>query len=223
MPKNFREAKRILPVVHQQKKFTIYCHCPYEGKTIQLEACGYKPFQSVKRARRLEWEHVVPAQAFGQSFIEWREGSPRCKTRKKSYKGRRCAETNPEFSRMEANLYNLFPEVGELNGMRSNFSMAELGTAEELTGIQFGKCKATIHNRKFEPMDFAKGTVARVYLYMESTYPGRGIISEKNQKLFEAWDTQYPVEPWECAWYQKVQSVSNVDNLILKNRCVVKR
>lgn len=149
----------------------------------------------------MEWEHVVPAQAFGQSFVEWRESSPKCKKGSRQFKGRKCAETNPIFQKMEADLYNLFPEIGELNGLRNNFSMAAL------TGSQydFGDCKAKIEDKKFEPMDFAKGIVARTYLNFEHQYPGHGVISNKNEKLFEAWNKTYPITELECKRWKALE------------------
>ena len=34
---------------------------------------------------------------------------------------------------------------------------------------------------------------SRIYFYMHAAYPGRGIISKKNRRLFAAWDRQDPV------------------------------
>lgn len=116
---------------------------------------------------------------------------------------------------MEGDLYNLWPEVGELNGLRSNFSMAEIPGDDG----EFGGCKAKVVDRKFEPMDFAKGTVARTYLYMEQAYPGRGIISEKNRKLFAAWDKQHPVTEWECLRAERIRVKQGNANPILAERC----
>ena len=43
----------------------------------------------------------------------------------KRYKGRRCAsKVSLEFRLMEADLYNVQPAIGEVNGRRSNYSMA---------------------------------------------------------------------------------------------------
>lgn len=216
--RHFRQAKRFANEIHQAHPYTIYCNCRYQGHAIDLKSCGYKARKDAKRAERLEWEHVVPAEAFGHSFLEWREGSPLCQHKGKSYKGRKCAENNPEFSRIEADLYNLWPEVGELNGLRNNFSMAELGAEKSGVG-DFGGCKAKIEDRKFEPMPQAKGRVARVYLYMDQSYPGRGIISEKNRKLVEAWDKLHPVDEWECQRAKKIQAIQGNENPILKARC----
>ena len=103
----------------------------------------------MKRAQRIEWEHVVPAHAFGQSFKEWREGHPDCVTQSgKAYKGRKCAsKVNIEYRRMEADMHNLFPAIGEVNGDRSNYSMAILPGEPRL----YGKCDVEISSRKIEP------------------------------------------------------------------------
>jgi len=213
---NFAQAKKLASRIHAEHPFTIYCPCRYSGKTVDLQSCEYSVHKDARRARRLEWEHVVPAEAFGKSFAEWRDGAPHCLKRGKVYKGRKCAGTNTEFSRMEADLYNLWPSIGELNGLRSNYSMASIADAHPLT---FGKCRAKIASRKFEPMDEYKGIVARVYMYMDLTYPGRGVISEKNRPLFEAWDRSYPVNSWECRRANKINEIQGNVNPILAERC----
>ena len=211
----FSEAKKVAAKIHKGHETTIYCGCKYSGKVIDLKSCGYKVQNDAKRAARLEWEHVVPAEAFGNSFKEWREGTSACVKKGKQFKGRKCAGTNPEFARMEADLYNLWPEIGELNGLRSNYSMAALTRSD----YDFGGCKAKLQDRKFEPMDMAKGIVARTYMYMDGAYPNRGIISDKNKKLFEAWDKMYPVTPWECERAKLIASIQKNRNEILHTKC----
>ncbi len=208
---HFAQAKKLLNknlVLFANK--TIYCGCLVQRRNIDLKSCGYKIQSNPKRAARLEWEHVVPAEAFGQSFSEWRVGAPQCHGKK----GRKCAKTNLEFSKMEGDVYNLFPEIGELNGLRSNFSMAQLNESD----YDFGGCKAKLHDRKFEPMDFAKGIVARTYLHMETTHPGHGIISDKNRKLFEAWDKLYPLTELECQRWKKLEKITATKHALI-SRC----
>lgn len=219
---NFNEAKKVIFSIHQFWPKTLYCRCQYVGKLVDWKSCGYTPRGHHDRASRIEIEHVVPAESFGQSFKEWREGDPlkcRSKGKKKFFKGRKCAEKNSEFNRIEADLYNLFPEVGEVNMLRSNYSMEEIGVMGGMAGISFGGCKARVYQRKFEPMNFAKGTVARTYLYMDWAYPKIGVISNKNRKLFEAWDKQYPIENWECERYEKILKIQKNENPILKAAC----
>jgi deoxyribonuclease-1 len=112
----------------------------------------------------------------------------------------------------------LWPVIGELNGLRSNFSMAQIsGDAQS-----FGNCKAKIQNRKFEPMDFDKGVVARTYMYMNEAYPDRGIVSDKNIKLFDAWDKRYPVNKWECERAKIIEKFQGNKNKILQSRCAIR-
>jgi deoxyribonuclease-1 len=54
----------------------------------------------------------------------------------------------------------------------------------------FGACDVEIAERKIEPRPEIRGDIARIYLDMEASYPGRGIISDKNRPLFEAWECE---------------------------------
>ncbi len=212
---SFRKAKDLLADIHSFNGKTLYCGCNFSGTTVDLASCGYKPRAGTARSKKMEWEHVVPAESFGKAFPEWRNGAPQCISGGKPYKGRRCAGTNPDFVQMEADLFNLWPEIGELNAMRSNFTMAAIGGP----GGEFGRCDVRIKSRKFEPSDAAKGIVARIYLYMEYAYPGRGIVAGKNQQLFEAWDRLYPVTDWECDLANQIAQVQGNRNAVLDNRC----
>ena len=53
---------------------------------------------------------------------------------------------------------------------------------------EFGECDVEIMNKKVEPRESIRGEIARTYLYMNSVYPGRGIISKKNRKLIDTWN-----------------------------------
>ena len=165
----------------------------------------------------LEWEHVVPAHAFGQSFVEWREGHPDCvKSNGKTYKGRSCAEkTSEPFQLMEADLYNLRPAIGEVNGDRSNYDYAMIDGEQR----KYGACNMEIEGSKAEPPDNRFGDIARTYFYMESAYPGHGIVSNADEKLLASWDAMDPVDAWECERYRLIKEIQGNENLILKAAC----
>lgn len=55
-----------------------------------------------------------------------------------------------------------------------------------------------------------------------SSYPGHGIISKKNRKLFEAWDKEDPVDYWECERSKRIESIQGNANPFVKNVCVEK-
>jgi deoxyribonuclease-1 len=189
---------------------TFYCGCTYSGNEVDLASCGYQAKKDLDHAKRLEWEHVVPAEAFGQSFREWREGHPECIDSKgKAFKGRNCArKMSTLFRYMEADLYNLQPAIGEVNWLRSNYSM-EMIPGEKRA---FGACDIEIENRKIEPRPEIRGDVARTYLYMDKAYPGHGIISRSNQKLFAAWDKEDPVDDWERERARRIETIQGNRN-----------
>lgn len=227
--KNFLQAKKIAAQIHKENPKTIYCGCTYTDKEINLESCGYRIHnKKPDRAYRLEWEHVAAAESFGQSFVEWRdaENQPQCpKSSKNKINRRKCAETNPEFSRMEGDLYNLWPEIGELNGLRNNYTMSELGAEKEAVS-EFGNCRVKIEVKsengdsgKFEPQADAKGRVARTLMYMDKAYPNRGIIAGKNRKLYEAWDKLHPVDAWECHRAKLIEDIQKNSNDFVKIPC----
>jgi deoxyribonuclease I len=215
--KNFAAAKRLLFKIHGKRGKTIYCGCSYKKKKVTHLACGYKYNKYKKRSSRLEWEHIVPAHAFGQSFKEWRDGHKKCKSRKKTYKGRKCAKkVSKGFRLMEADLYNLYPSVGSINASRSNYSMSD-GLSNKAK--KFGGCDIKIENRKVQPAKNIKGNIARIYFYMNAAYPGRGVISNKNKKLFQAWDELDPVDAAECALASKIKSIQGNSNSFVEKRC----
>ena len=122
---------------------------------------------------------------------------------------------NKKYRRIQADMYNLYPAIGEVNGRRSNYSMAIIKGEKR----EFGKCDVEIKNKKVEPREDIRGEIARTYLYMDSVYPGRGIISKKNRKLFDAWERSYPVDQWECERARKIQKLQGNKNRILINLC----
>ncbi len=207
----FREAKGHVMDITRDRRETFYCGCVFgEDKAIDHASCGYTVRKNNKRARRMEVEHIVPAQAFGKSFVAWREGHPDCVTKKgKRYKGRRCArKVSQLFRRMEADLYNLQPAVGEVNGDRSNYSMEEIpGEARE-----YGACDVEIQGRKIEPKPSIRGDIARTYLYMDKAYPHRGIIGDKRRRIFGAWAAQDPVDAWERTRAKRIARIQGNTN-----------
>ncbi|MDC0229596.1 endonuclease [Deltaproteobacteria bacterium] len=214
---SFSKSKKLLLKVYKDNPVTLYCGCSFKGKKPNLSSCGYIPKKDNKRANRIEWEHVVPAHAFGQSFSEWRNGHPKCVSKKgKKFKGRKCAQKiNQEYRRMQADMFNLYPAIGEVNGRRSNYSMAIIEGEKR----EFGKCDVEIKRRKVETREEIRGEIARTYMYMDSVYPDRGIISKKNRKLFDAWNKSYPVEKWECERAKRIEKIQENRNEIVWEQC----
>ena len=116
---------------------------------------------------------------------------------------------------MQADMFNLYPAIVEVNGRRSNYSMAIIKGEKR----EFGKCDVEIKSRRVEPREEVRGEIARTYIYMDSVYPGRGIISKKNRKLFDAWNKSDPVDEWECERSRRIQKIQKNANQVLKKLC----
>ena len=68
---------------------------------------------------------------------------------------------------MYADIYNLFPTIGEVNKNRKNFGMSIIKGEK----MEFGKCDFEIENNKVEPREEIRGIIARTYFYMDFAYP----------------------------------------------------
>ena len=231
---DFGEAKYLIKKhkLYKDHQISFYCGCNYEYKKIKgnrkkpiekavvdAKSCGFvsKQGNNYDRAKYIEWEHVVPAHAFGQAFSCWRDGDSECtKKGKKTFKGRKCCEkVSNKFRAMESDLYNLQPAVGELNADRSNYSFGVVEGEPRLYGTcDFEISKEKINGKnsyKVEPKEDIRGDIARTYFYMQDTYKVN-IISNKNKKLFESWDKSDPISKWECERARKIEKIQGNEN-----------
>ena len=114
-PRTFSEAKKIAWKLYAPQSTEFYCGCKYTGNRVNLKACGYIPRKNANRAARIEWEHIVPAWQIGHLRQCWQNG------------GRKnCTRHDEVFKRAEADLHNLVPSNGEVNGDSNNFSFGWL-------------------------------------------------------------------------------------------------
>lgn len=200
-PANFDQAKRLAQRIHAPEAKSFYCDCDIRwqgGKGIpDLAGCGYQVRKNGPRANRIEWEHVMPAHHFGHQRQCWQDG------------GRKnCVKADSVFRAMEADLYNLVPAIGEVNGDRSNFRFGVLpGTRH-----QHGACpvKVDFKQQVFEPAPPVRGDIARIYFYMADKYNLN--LSRAQQQLFIAWHKQDPVTPQERELNQRIQQHMGHDN-----------
>ncbi|WP_323668725.1 endonuclease [Aliarcobacter butzleri] len=189
---SFNQSKKILKEIYKDNPITFYCGCKYnpldKDNMIDRNSCGYIPRNELTkkgkenvRANRIEWEHIMPAENFGKHLPCWREG------------GRKACSKDPLFNKMEADMHNLVPTIGELNADRSNL---RYGADKPKVGM-YGQCKFEVDfdaNRVYV-RDEIKGDIARTYLYMSKTYNIN--LSSQERKLMEAWDRIDPIDEWE--------------------------
>lgn len=205
-PLDFREAKRALRELYDRRpRQTLYARCAFSAWRIDWSKCCFDPQREVRR--RLEWEHVVPAAAFGRSFREWTEGHRDCVRKGKPYHGRRCARaTSKAFAHMEGDMHNLYPAIGEINERRADLSIGMVdGEPREL-----GSCDVEIDG-VLEPPPVARGDVARAYLYMAGTYSALS-LDEPTRALVMAWHAADPPDAEERERNEYIERVQGNRN-----------
>ncbi|WP_067582175.1 endonuclease [Endozoicomonas ascidiicola] len=206
VPSSFSSAKRVAAKIYDKNLTSFYCGCPIkkQGKKLvpDLEACSYSVRKQLTRANRIEWEHVVPAWAFGHQRQCWQKG------------GRKnCTKNDRLFRAMEADLHNLVPAVGEVNGDRSNYRFGMLNNPPNY----YGQCDFHVDfkARMAQPPEKQRGSIARTYLYMSDQYKFK--LSNKERKLFEAWNKMYPVTSWESERNRQISDVQGWGNPYVEN------
>lgn len=161
---------------------------------------------NIKRANITEIEHILPAENFGHQLACWKKTI--CKDHGNQYKGRRCCEKSDHiFQSMEAELYNLWPAVGLVNGARSNYSYGVVTSSNKYYGCNFKINRIT---REIEPSNKTKGIVARATLFMVDKYH-IPLLEEKRQ-LYLSWNKQYPPSKWEKVWASEIAAIEGYQN-----------
>lgn len=205
-PKNFTAAKRLLKKIFQQGQ-DYYCGCDYDLKKspqVYIKRCGFESANKNRRSSRIEWEHVVPASAFASSIPEWLQGSPECVKQGKRYKGRSCArKASKVFRKIEADLFNLVPTIGELNAKRSNLILGEI----EGEARAYGSCDFEFTSQLVEPPEETKGDLARIYFYMNKKYRGYLSFTKDHLKQLSKWNNEDPLSNLEVKRLERILKI----------------
>ena len=204
---SFSKSKKILlKKIYFDNQISFYCSNPYEIKQIKGKEKTliiqdskyfsprneyYKSGKPNTRAQRIEWEHVMPAHNFGKHLKCWQEG------------GRKNCRKDKTFKTMEADMHNLVPAIGEVNGDRSNYRYG----ADIPKVVQYGNCQFQIDfkAKRAYPKEDIRGDIARIYFYMSDKYNVR--LSKQERKMMEVWDKQDPVSEWERIKNKRVQKL----------------
>lgn len=233
--KDFNNATKQLmnKVYNGIPKETIYCKAKFNKSKIIFNINSYTSNNNIRR-KKLEWEHIVPAQNFGKNFFEWTYRDEKCidTSKLKILGNRECAiKSSNEFQRMYTDLYNIYPSIGFINAKRSNFDFKDGDTrinevisfANNLFNdkeYEFGKCSIIINkqDKNVIPPNYTKGIIARTYLYMDSTYK-KYRLTNKQRKLFEKWNKAYGVTQKECHRAFLISNLQGNHNKLVKELC----
>lgn len=200
---SFSRSKYLLTTqVYRDYHTDFYGGCEFRQQQKRLVAvlssCGYVPRKDATRAKRIEWEHIVPAWAFGHQLRCWQQG------------GRKnCRTNNAAFRQMEADMHNLVPAIGELNNDRSNFRYQMIAGEPRAYGRKVNM-EIDFQQRTAEPPDNVWGDAARASLYMRDRYGLK--LGDAQEKLFRTWNNLDPVDAWEQQRNRLITQLQGNDN-----------
>jgi deoxyribonuclease-1 len=210
---SFGKSKRLLATkVYPSHQKGFYSNCDYEVVEKKLvpihKTCGFHYRKNKNRSERIEWEHVVPAWHFGHQLHCWQNGGRMT-----------CRQTNTKFKKMEADMHNLVPAIGEINGDRSNFKYAMIEGEKRV----YGKVDMEIlfSAKSAEPSKAVYGDIARTYFYMRDRYGLK--LSSQQEKMFIAWNNLDPVSQWEKKRNRLIKELQGDDNLYVSNYKKIKQ
>ncbi len=213
---SFSKSKKILlKKIYNDNQVTFYCNNPYELKRLKGKQKAlivqnskyYTPRNTVtrkgkvnQRARRIEWEHVMPAHNFGKHLSCWKNG------------GRKACRKDKIFKTMESDMHNLVPAIGEVNGDRSNYRYG----ANKPKATQYGSCNVEVNfkaKRAYVKNDI-KGDIARIYFYMSDKYNVK--LSKQERKMMNTWNKLDPISQWERNKNERVEKYQGNRNKFIK-------
>lgn len=192
-----------------------WCGCAFDAaQHISGDDCGYVNANDV--APTVTWAHVVPPSRFGV----YRECWERVRTGDVSddtYARRYCADVDPEFRAMEADLYNFMPAIAAMAELRADHPFGVVHGEPR----DFGTCDVESQNvmgksRIIEPPPALRGDIARTYLYMAARY-GRGKdwkikLAREQRVQFERWAQEDPVDDWERIRACRIHAIQGWNN-----------
>lgn len=190
----------------------LYCGCAYdETGAIDAESCGYERRGPGARGGRIEWARVVPAARFGAHRDCWDD--PDC-----SETGRECCARpverggDQQFRWMLGDMHNLVPVIGELNADRSDrdYGLVE-GEPRDYGACDFEIDRASADGL-VEPPEAVRGDVARIWLYMDHTYPHAIEMTEEEFNRLMLWSVTDPPDAWERERDARIEAIQGTRN-----------
>lgn len=204
--------------VYRDQPVESYCGCRFQrDQTVPVEGCGY--VDESAEAFTVRWEPVVPPSRFGVYRKCWKRWS--VENGDNALARRKCADTDPEFRAMEADLYNYHPAIAGLSARRGeNPFGAVRGEPREYGACDFETQSVMGKYATVEPPPEVRGDIARAHLYMAAKY-GRGKdwktkLSREQRLQFQKWSEADPVDARERRRACRIQAIQGWDNPYVK-------
>ena len=132
-----------------------------------------------------------------------------------------------EVEPMKSDIMHVIPTDGYVNNRRSNYPLAEVGTATYISNngyCKLGRCKTSGYTGTvFEPNDEIKGDIARIYFYMATCYEDKISSWANNAQASYVFDgNTYPgFNDWYLAMLMRWSKEDPIDDIeIARNNTI---
>lgn len=214
-PDNRTQAVKLIKKIHFDYKKTWLNGCDY---TYDLQSCMDKTMVDTstcsvqEQNQTVKWIQVVPDSFYGRNRECMNEEVCVSKYTGKNYKGKRCCrQSDAEYRKMEADLFNLIPVVSAVAEKRTDQIFQEVKAPKYRVG------KVKMDDAFIEPPDNLKGDIARVYLYMNERYGLDLTLDEKEAYYY--WHKFDSVDQRECAIAKMIMKIQGSRNRWIQERC----
>jgi len=193
-PTNFAHAKNIMQSIYLNDLKTLYnqCEFKYDPDACSMNKVVYNGCKAHSKTHDdLVWGRVVSGTEYGKNLECMSENI--CKSMSGSlYHGARCCrKTSSRYQVMESDMFNIAPFISK---------------------------RALENSRRTELPESVKGDIARIYLYMNSTY--KLGFSKKRLQRYNIWHNQDSVSESECYRYKKIYKIQGRENPLMRSSCV---
>jgi deoxyribonuclease-1 len=208
---SFSKAKsNLYKKVEGNSGLTFYTNCSWSKKKVDLESCGLQnsfPTKHLKRAKRTEAEHIIPASWMYKKHGKYRECYTKAKVLGETPR-KYCQANDIDYRNAHNDLMNLVPAVGQLNALRSNKPFAEKVSGKKEQTFRGNGKVFLITSRVAIPDKSIRGDIARVAFYMGETY---GVTYSRRQlELFKKWDKEDLVSQNEINRKQRIFKIQGI-------------
>ncbi len=145
------------------------------------------------KGKQINVEHVMP--------MSWVMKKLNCPDRNSCRQSR-------TFSRIEADLHNLYPSRRDINQIRSSFPFGIVRGERR----QYGQCDFEFDKRSriVEPRPEVRGEIARAMFYMHERYDVR--LHRRMGKLLKQWNRQDPPDAFERRRNDSIEKIQGSRN-----------
>lgn len=215
-PRSFASAKGELETLYRERHLIeLYCGCELDAELVPArERCGYEPRREGVRARRIEWEHLMPAERFGRGLACWSGATCSGKRGRACCSASEASGGDPRFHAMEGDMHNLAPAIGELNADRSNRPYGEVpGEPRDYGACDFEVDRASGRLGPVELEPSARGDAARAWLYMAEAW---GVeLDDAELELMLEWAASDPPDAWERERNALIEAIQGNRNRLI--------